>query len=81
MIPVVTSAVVGVFTACTTRSPSSSTASVLVPPTSIPMRFTAENTERKSRSYPKARGPTCSSPFGVSRISGAGSAITLTRWP
>src|SRR6516165_2746579 len=36
--PAVTSAVVGVLTACTTRPSSSSTASVLVPPTSIPIR-------------------------------------------
>src|SRR5205814_2390232 len=35
--PPVTSAVVGVFTAATTRSPSRRTASVLVPPTSIPI--------------------------------------------
>src|SRR4029450_8335437 len=39
------------------------------------------NTERKSRSYPKARGPTCSIPFGVRRIGGAGSAMTVTRCP
>src|SRR6516165_7310557 len=37
-IPVVTSEVVGDLTACTTRASSSSTASVLVPPTSIPIR-------------------------------------------
>src|SRR5437660_686757 len=36
--PPVTSAVVGVFTAATTRSPSRRTASVLVPPTSMPIR-------------------------------------------
>src|SRR5437867_6050868 len=36
--PPVTSAVVGVFTAAATRSPSRKTASVLVPPTSIPIR-------------------------------------------
>src|SRR6266404_1222401 len=36
--PPVTSAVVGVFTAATTRSPSRRTASVFVPPTSIPIR-------------------------------------------
>src|SRR5260370_36624170 len=36
--PDVTSIVVGRLTAKTTLSPSSSTASVLVPPTSIPMR-------------------------------------------
>src|SRR6267143_3577370 len=35
--PPVTSAVVGVFTAATMRSPSSRTASVFVPPTSIPI--------------------------------------------
>src|SRR5947207_46183 len=35
--PPVTSAVVGVFTAATTRSPSRRTASVLVPPTSMPI--------------------------------------------
>jgi len=40
VIPEVTSAVVGVLTAQATRSPSSSTASVFVPPTSIPIRFT-----------------------------------------
>ena len=39
VIPLVTSAVVGVLTAATTRSPSSRTASVLVPPTSMPTRF------------------------------------------
>src|SRR4051812_24580619 len=38
--PPVTSSVVGVLTACTTLPSSSSTASVLVPPTSMPMRFT-----------------------------------------
>src|SRR5271157_5738724 len=36
--PAVTSGVVGVLTACTTRPSSSSTASVLVPPTSMPIR-------------------------------------------
>src|SRR5438094_130012 len=36
--PPVRSAVVGVFTAATTRSPSRRTASVLVPPTSMPIR-------------------------------------------
>ena len=36
--PVVTSAVVGVLTACTTCPSASSTASVLVPPTSMPIR-------------------------------------------
>src|SRR6516162_4722067 len=36
--PAVTSAVVGVLIACTTRPSSSSTASVLVPPTSMPIR-------------------------------------------
>ena len=40
VIPLVTSAVVGVLTAWTTRVPSRSTASVLVPPTSMPMRLT-----------------------------------------
>src|SRR5207249_6183508 len=39
------------------------------------------NTERKSRSYPKARGPTCSSPFGVRKTGGAGRATTVTRMP
>src|SRR6266480_2957210 len=36
--PPVTSSVVGVLTACTTRPSSSNTASVLVPPTSMPIR-------------------------------------------
>ena len=36
--PVVTSSVVGVLTACATCPSASNTASVLVPPTSIPMR-------------------------------------------
>src|SRR5438067_1964011 len=36
--PPVTSSVVGVLTACTTRPSSSNTASVFVPPTSIPIR-------------------------------------------
>src|SRR5215469_13620329 len=38
-IPPVTSSVVGTLTACMTRASSSSTASVLVPPTSMPMRL------------------------------------------
>src|SRR5258708_3983968 len=42
--PSVTSAVVGVFTACTMLPSSSSTASVLVPPTSMPMRLMAVRT-------------------------------------
>ena len=39
------------------------------------------NTELKSRSYPKARGPTWSSPRGVRKTGAAGSAITVVRWP
>jgi len=42
--PPVTSAVVGVLTACTTRPSSSRTASVLVPPTSMPIRLTRPST-------------------------------------
>src|SRR5260221_47777 len=37
--PPVTSALVGVLTACTTRPSCSNTASVLVPPTSMPIRL------------------------------------------
>src|SRR3954454_5103487 len=47
--PPLTSSVVGVLTACTTRPSSSSTASVLVPPTSIPMRLTRIPDSRKHR--------------------------------
>jgi hypothetical protein len=39
------------------------------------------NTELKSRSYPKARGPTWSRPRGVRKTCAAGSAITVVRWP
>jgi hypothetical protein len=39
------------------------------------------NTERNSRSKPKARGPTWRRPFSVISTGGAGSAITVTRWP
>ncbi|MND60880.1 hypothetical protein D3C80_521190 [compost metagenome] len=41
----------------------------------------AANTDLKSRSYPKARGPTCSRPLGLVRTAGAGRATTVTRWP
>src|SRR6516164_2868246 len=49
--PAVTSAVVGVLIACTTRPSSSSTASVLVPPTSMPIRRIAP-----SLPLPRMRG-------------------------
>ena len=65
----------------TTASSSRSTASVLVPPTSMPMRrLTRTPSGSRGRSRRRA-GPTCSRPFGVSRIGGAGSAMTVTRWP
>src|SRR3989441_7319870 len=49
VIPPVTSAVVGVLTAWTTASPSSRTASVLVPPTSMPTRLTRARASREHR--------------------------------
>src|SRR5256885_11794852 len=49
LIPPVTSAVVGVLTAWTTVSPSSRTASVLVPPTSMPTRLTRTHASREHR--------------------------------
>ena len=39
------------------------------------------NSGLKSRSKPKARGPTSSSPASVWRALGDSSAITRTRWP
>ena len=53
-IPVVTSGVVGVLVACTTRSSSRRTASVLVPPTSMPMRR-IRRTPRRSRGRSRRR--------------------------
>src|SRR4051794_33116291 len=47
--PPVTSSVVGVLTACTTLPSSSSTASVLVPPTSMPIRLTRTPNSREYR--------------------------------
>jgi hypothetical protein len=46
-IPLVTSGVVGVFTSASTRRSSISTASVFVPPTSIPIRIAPPPTPRE----------------------------------
>ena len=43
--------------------------------------FHGSNTDLNSRSCPKARGPTCCKPLGVSNTGAAGSAITVARWP
>ncbi len=64
VMPVVTSGVVGVFTAAATVSSSRSTASVLVPPTSMPMRrLTRTPSGSRGRSRRRA-GPRARSPSG-----------------
>ena len=50
-------------------------------PDAAPHVGTPSKTERKSRSYPKARGPTKSKPRGERKTLGAGKATTVTRWP
>ena len=64
VMPVVTSGVVGVFTPAATASSSSRTASVLVPPTSMPMRRLTR-TPNGSRGRSRRRGaPRARSPSG-----------------
>ncbi len=62
VMPVVTSGVVGVFTPAATASSSSRTASVLVPPTSMPMRRltrtpSGSRGRSRKRGAPRARSP------------------------
>ncbi len=81
VIPAVTSAVVGVLTAAATASSSSRTASVLVPPTSMPMRRLTRTPTEVEVVAEGARADVLEAPSGVSRIGGAGRAMTVTRWP
>ena len=77
-------AVVGVLTPATTASSSIRAASVLVPPTSMPIRFIGPCPRRPSPEVEiVAEGARADvlEPFGVRRIGGAGSAMTVTRWP
>ena len=78
-----TSGVVAVLTAWRTRRPSIRTASVLVPPTSMPMRIIGRSPERWTEVEVVAEGARADmlEPLGDIRMAGAGRAITVTRWP
>ena len=79
--PPVTSGVVGALTAARTLPSSISTASVLVPPTSMPMRLIA-NTEPEVEVVAEgARADMLAAPSRSANTGGGGSAMTVTRWP